>query len=642
MNESPQRPSPAELAELEAYLAARQQGDEPAPGEAGFPSGLAGELLALAQQTHPDPKFAARLEHRLRRAAESAAEARRSDSLSGRMHALWQTLTHPERKPAMKRLTAFALAGTLLLAILFITMRLYIYQPSPGEVALATPPTQTTAPVVSTPGAETPAVETPISPTPEPVYTQPPVAINFTPQPLPAEAPALPSLVQSSPLGYGGGGGGLPEGVPLRLATELPASPSAVTAYYRLENTPLTLDEGRQLAAQWGLQAEFYLPFWMLDVTPDQVERSYYAIDGLQQLSLWNSEISYTNLAIFPSYEGHQYPQTGLPPADQALSTAAQYLTARGWLDHPYQADLSRYAYGLVNFYRLLDGVRIDYPAAYAQVDAQGQVGAAWISREGYQSVGSYPVISAQQAWEMLLSGEPNDHLRVSYYPVQDQNPQYWGRLYPAGESAHLFGRPLILPAAETGAAPYLQLNNLVLTGDLSTLTAYLQSDMGYIHIWGTVVEQDGERQLLLSGWEPFDEFSGYFNGTVRRSAEGDFLELEDGRLLRLPSLPVDVPADIPLYAQGGLVGDTLEWFILQVHPASEGQLPPDLSQASAVVDQVELVYLLSGLDNLQPEQVRDPAYRMLLPAWRFTGRLTTPSGVEFVYRAYVGAAVNP
>ena len=75
MNETPKRPSAAELAELEAYLAARQQGEEPAPGEAGFPSGLAGELLALAQQTHPDPLFAARLERRLQRAAETAAEA---------------------------------------------------------------------------------------------------------------------------------------------------------------------------------------------------------------------------------------------------------------------------------------------------------------------------------------------------------------------------------------------------------------------------------------------------------------------------------------------------------------------------------------------------------------------------------------
>ena len=133
----------------------------------------------------------------------------------------------------------------------------------------------------------------------------------------------------------------------------------------------------------------------------------------------------------------------------------------------------------------------------------------------------------------------------------------------------------MLLPAAETGAAPYLQLNNLILAGDLSGLAEYLQSNQGYIHAWGEVQELDGERQLLVGGWEPFDEFSGYFNGTVRRTAEGDFLELEDGRMLRLPGLPADVPADIPLYAQGGLVGDTLEWFILQVHPPAKGRCRP-------------------------------------------------------------------
>ena len=72
MNATSKRPSTDELAELEAYLAARQRGEEPAAGEAGFPTGLAGELLELAQQTHPDAAFAARLEGRLRRAAAAA------------------------------------------------------------------------------------------------------------------------------------------------------------------------------------------------------------------------------------------------------------------------------------------------------------------------------------------------------------------------------------------------------------------------------------------------------------------------------------------------------------------------------------------------------------------------------------------
>jgi hypothetical protein len=638
MNETPKRLSAAELAELEAYLAARQRGDEPSPGEAGFPGGMAGELLELAQQTHPDPVFAARLEQRLRRAARAASQAEAESSLAGRLKALWQTPTQPERKTAMKRLTVFALAGMLVLAILFVSMQLFGGPPAPPEVALATPPTQTPAAGLATPGAETPVL-----PTVEPVQTQPPVAINFTPQPLPAEPPVLPLLAQASGLGYGGSGGGnLPAGMPVSLTAELPAGPAEVTAYYRLENAPLTMEEASQLAAQWRLEAQLYLPMWMLNVTPDQTERSYYAIDGMQMLSIWNNELSYSDLALFPSYEGHQYPQSGLPSAEQALVAATQYLSERGFLTYPYQADLNGYAYGLVNFYRLLDGLRIDYPAAYAKINPQGQVGSAWISREDYQSVGSYPVISAQEAWEMLLAGEPSERLRVSAYPAQDGNPQYWGRIYPAGETAHLFGAPVLLPSAEAGGAPYIQLNNLILAGDLPGLAGYMQSNQGYIHVWGAVQEVDGERQLQVSGWESFDEFSGYFNGTVRRTAEGDFLELEDGRRLRMPGLPADVPADIPLYAQGGLVDSTLEWFILQVHPADEGQMPPDLSRAQAVIDQVELVYLIPGTNNMTPEQALDPAYRMLLPAWRFTGRITTPEGVEMVYRAYVGAAVNP
>ena len=638
MNEPSQHLTADEMAELEAFLAARLQGEEPATGQVGFPSGVAGELLELAQRTHPDPVFAARLERRLRRAAEMAAATRKANSLSGWLPALWHTLTQPERKPAMKRLTAFALAGTLLLAILFVAIRLYTLQPSPGEIALVTPPAQTSAPVEVTPG-----VETQVSPTPEPIQTQPSVAINFTPQPLPSQPPVLPSIAQAYGPGYGGGGGaGLPAGMPISLAVELPAGPAEVQAYYRLENTPLTPEEAGQLATAWGLDARLYLPAWMLAITPDQIERSYYAIDGMQKLSIWNGELSFLDLIFSPVYEGRQYPQAGLPPADQALAIATQYLTERGQLEDTFLSDLSRYNYGIVNFYRLLDGLRLDNLAAEVKINPQGQVGSAWVSREEYQPVGSYPVISAQQAWEQLLAGGANDNLRISYYPARDGNPQYWGRYFAVGEIAHLFGRPTLLAAAETGAFPYLELNNLILTGDLPGLIEYLQSNQGYIHVWGSVREQDGERQLLLSAWEPFDEFSSYFNGTVRRTAEGNFLELSDGRSLRLPDLPAGVPSDLPVYANGGQVDDTLEWFTLQVHPSDEGQLPPDLSQVSAVIDRVELVYLAPDLNNLSPEQALDPPHRMLLPAWRFSGRMIAADGSELIYLAYVGAVVTP
>ena len=87
---------------------------------------------------------------------------------------------------------------------------------------------------------------------------------------------------------------------------------------------------------------------------------------------------------------------------------------------------------------------------------------------------------------------------------------------------------------------------------------------------------------------------------------------------------------------------NTLEWFILQVHPADEGQMPPDLSQAQAVVDKVELVYLAPGLNNMPPETAFDPASRMLVPAWKFSGHITNADGADLIYRAYVQAVANP
>ena len=189
---------------------------------------------------------------------------------------------------------------------------------------------------------------------------------------------------------------------------------------------------------------------------------------------------------------------------------------------------------------------------------------------------------------------------------------------------------------------PYVQLNNLVLAGDVSGLLEYLRANPGYIHAWGEVQDVAGTRQLQLAGWEPFDEFSGYFDGGVRRTAEGDFLVLGDGRQLSLPDLPADVPSDVPLYAEGGLVGDTLEWFILQVHPSDEGQMPRDLSQAQAVIEKAELLYLAPGLSNVPPAMALDPAFRMLVPAWSFTGNITGTDGTDLIYQAYVQAVSNP
>jgi hypothetical protein len=629
MSETKRRPSANELQELSSYLQSVGREQRPAPGEEGFPSGLAGELITLADTIQPDPSFAARLERDLRQAAAKSTIV----SLKGRLSALWQSFSSSERNLAMKRLLAISLVAILLIVIMWVSYPLLVPSPTQTQVAVVPPSTQTTPP----------SPFSPLTPTVVPPTSQPPVAINFTPQPLPQQPPNPLSLVDALGQGFGGSGlGNLPQGLPLTIETELPSSPAQVGAYYRQETSPLTLEAARLQANRWGLDAQFFMPGWMQSVTPDQLDRSYIAVDGMQVLSMWNAELSFNNLSIFPVYEGHQYPQTTLPPSSQAVSTAMQYLFDRGYLNFPYQVDLSQYNYGLVNFYRLLDGLPINYHAASVKIDSLGDVGFVWVGLEDYTSIGTYPVISAEEAWNILTADEQTDQRFISYYPTADGNPQFWGRVYSAGQPAQVFGAPIYLPPADGASTPYVQLNNLVLSGDISGLLDYLKSGQGYIHAWGEVEEVEGTRQLQLAGWEPFDEFGGYFNGTVRRTADGNFLELEDGRQLSLPELPADVPADIPLYAQGGVVGDTLEWFILQVHPASENQMPPDLSLAKAVIDKIELVYLVPGLSNLQPDMANDPSYRVLVPVWSFTGYVTNASGADLLYKAYVQAVAAP
>ena len=107
-----------ELVELTAYLTDRENRAEPAPSEPGFPSGLAGDLLTLADSIEPDPVFADRLELQLHKTAQAGGQA----DYPGRLSALWQSFSIPERKTTMKRLLAFALVGIILFAIMWVSL----------------------------------------------------------------------------------------------------------------------------------------------------------------------------------------------------------------------------------------------------------------------------------------------------------------------------------------------------------------------------------------------------------------------------------------------------------------------------------------------------------------------------------------
>ena len=213
MSEIKRRPSANELQELSNYLQSVGREKRPAPGEVGFPSGLAGELITLAETIQPNPSFAARLERDLHQATAKSSKV----SPKGWLSALWQSFSSSERNLAMKRLLAYSLIAILLIVVMWVSYPLLFPSPTQTQVAVVPPSTQTARP----------SPFSPLTPTVVPPTSQPPVAINFTPQPLPQQPPRLLSLVDALGQGFGGSGlGNLPQGLPLTIETELPPSPA--------------------------------------------------------------------------------------------------------------------------------------------------------------------------------------------------------------------------------------------------------------------------------------------------------------------------------------------------------------------------------------------------------------------------------
>ncbi len=159
-------------------------------------------------------------------------------------------------------------------------------------------------------------------------------------------------------------------------------------------------------------------------------------------------------------------------------------------------------------------------------------------------------MINAEASLELLDTGQPSDQISISYYPTQDGNPQYWGRIYPAGRAAELFGAPTVLPAARSGTAPYVQLDTTWFWKVMyPSLLEYLQDTARALSMPGVKCKKwTAHARCCWQVGNHSMNSADTFDGTVRRTAEGDFLELSDGSKLNLPDLPADVPADLPLY----------------------------------------------------------------------------------------------
>jgi hypothetical protein len=624
---------------LDAYLTDLQAGIHPsAPVE--LPESehtLLERLVSLTQTSQPDTQFTSHLEDRLRLAGQERRAAKkikplRSGSLSNLVSRITDSVCKMDR-----RFFSLAAAGIMIVVILVASF-LILKKPDiePTQVAESFTITPVTGPTVTSVAqnpTEQPSSETPV-----------PIALSSL-------AP-LTDLMESE-FGSGGQGGeSEPTDVEFVLSAALPESPAEMSFYLQDLPQPVTPEIARQMAESLGLEAQIYMPFRMTDPAVEEGSRAaYVAVDEPIYLTFEGYQwFTYVDKSLAPTNGGHWYPPQSLPPVEQALETAKVFLENAGLLDEPYQILAS--GDGIQFFHLLESRWPLSRPFAQVYIHPDGQVKEVIYQSFDLQNTGEYPILSAERAWEILRAG-PFDG-RVWYHEIpkttawgewNHANPKFWAREYPLGGRADLFGSLQVLYPADTGVAPSIRMNDLVLEGDLEPLTqAYQQlmertSDQeAPLHVWGEVYDTGGYHALRVEGWE--ETPLGYWSGVITRHDGEGFLLTEEGDTLPLPNLASDIPDGADVYVQGGLWEGRLEWYIIQERPADEGYGPqsgPGSGQSAAIiasVEEVELIYFVPLTDALLPQFVSDPSYRTVQPVWRFKG--STDRGTAF--EAYVQA----
>lgn len=533
--------SPSE--ELDAFLTARQRGEQPEPAVASNPDmlALAERIQTLTEAAQPHPQFAASLENRLKQAGSRRGK-----------------VPHPvstERNPHMFRRIAFSLISVGVLALIAIMLL-----PRPQVVTQTLPP--------------------------------------------------LPALGGASPYGKGGGAEVAPmsasgrqagdaaapnaeifsndvsdtnifSGTEFILQTDLPATPGSLTVYSQPEAASLDIESFRQLAARFGVQGPVYVQNMMIlydapmaapgkEIAPD-APTSYTIFDGTRQFSsFWNS-VTYTDHGVQPIAQ-----DSDIPPFEQQVAAAETFLKDHGLLDFPYRAEADPYWPLSVRFMRQVGDYALENSEIEVQIGQGGQVQMVSYHLLPLETIGDYPLRSAQDAWDALLSNKLTWE-QMSFWTYGSSADPFaypsWQPQYHPGETVELMGFITVYePAAGEQATPRLtisdQLELVASDADLQTLQGLADRQL---MIWGQVRQaENGALVLDVAGWRETTEYGQVFSGSLARQGDAVVFVREDGQTFLLPHVPQNLPDGIAVEVSGWETGrqenglPVLEWNYIQ------------------------------------------------------------------------------
>lgn len=515
-----------------------------------------------------------------------------------------------------------------------------------------------------------------------------------------ADLPPLPVLegTQATGLGGGGGansarpqsgGGGIAaedaaigidgsfiytdpfSGTTFTLNATLPTEPLLATVMQNVPETAVSVEVAQDLAIRFGftspLYREQYPVFEQETGVPEYVPPAvYHVFDGPRSLTVDAWGAYYNDSSIVNDWENPL-------PFEQAAPIAEAFLQEHGLLNFEYEV-LQLWGTD-VNFVRVIDGRPSSQPELTVGVSNDGRVFfVSYQVMRNAETLGRYPLITAQEAWEILQSGVVENQIPYMYgigpeFAVTEPDViqpdpnaelyQFWVREYVPGEEVHLYEWPIVYLPVD-GGSPRIQMRNYVIQADEATLNALVERVGQQTHIWGQI-GPNGDT-FELAGWEPIDPIFEPISGPGTISREGDqvlFTNNDTGSVYIIPNAPADLAEGLEVYLFAWAARDlgqaypVLDWEnmdkIVNIEPSPEESLPVDIpiegeerifepfTYETFTVNDVTLAYYTSyswPTDASGELRYDEQPTVIVQPTWKFSGETNTGEFVEFFVQA--------
>lgn len=443
------------------------------------------------------------------------------------------------------------------------------------------------------------------------------------------------------------------------LNAALPDTP-AETAVLAAPSLPFTSEQAQRSAARFGFSGPLYTEVYPEigqaaanlpadAAAPPELNQTFYAFDGPRTLNITEFAAYYTDSSAAFDY---------LNPLafDQAAPIAETFLQALGLPDFPYtlQPGWGQEVFVL----RLMDGRAASQPEISVGVGSGGQVAfASYQAIESPTALDSYPLISAETAWQQLQAGVTADIVTAITSPATAQTTsaeagsfQYWPRQHQSGPDVHLYAWPAAYAPISGDGPPRIHLLNFALQTDEAALAAMAAQVGQTIHVWGSL--DTAVNTLAVAGWEPMPELNPLFKTGILQRTDGQtrLQEAQSGEMFILPDVPADVPegATVNVFAwavrDAGLAFPVLDWEGIDLQVATGGETAvttsaPEASNTSysqITVDRVELAYHVTATGNEAA-----PGW-LWQPAWAFYATADNGDALTFWVQAVDEGFVRP